>query len=416
MSASERIEAITSQLADIVGATHLSSAPADVDALGHLEPFAVVWPGSPSEVAAVLRACTELGISVGVTGHGTRVVRHWPVKDDRPRVALDTRRLTNILDVDEVSLTVHTQTGIKMEHLEEALRRQGLTVGPYPPEIFGSTLGGLLAAPPASACSPLAGPLLDACFGVSVAHADGSTLHTRVAPRRATGPDVARLYLGSRGGLGVITSAVLRVHRLPEQVLPLAFALPGLAAAGGAARLLLEREVRPAALRVLGARLSREELGEGLAPAAACLLVLWGPSPLVAREHTLVDALLGEAGGSELPQPLASRWWERRGVLRAACEETARVGARVAWSRLAEALESVAGVLRSRAQHVWLDQVTPQGVTLWLCAPSGEAGREALASGLLDAGLDPLRPLFPPLLDELRGRLDPQGTLVVMEG
>ena len=40
---------------EIVGATHVSAAPADVDAYGGLEPMLVAWPGAePAEVAAKL--------------------------------------------------------------------------------------------------------------------------------------------------------------------------------------------------------------------------------------------------------------------------------------------------------------------------------------------------------------------------
>ena len=110
-------ETIASRLAEIVGATHVSSAPTDVDAYGGLDPSLVVWPGAASEVARVLRSCTEMGVAVGVSAGGTRATRHWPVHGDRPRIALDTRRMLNILEVDELSLTVHSQCGIELGHL-----------------------------------------------------------------------------------------------------------------------------------------------------------------------------------------------------------------------------------------------------------------------------------------------------------
>jgi alkyldihydroxyacetonephosphate synthase len=414
MTASISVDDIATRLAEVVGATHLSSAPADVGAFGGLDPFAVVWPGSPAEVAAVLKVAGEMGVAVGVAGHGTRVTRHWPVPDDRPRIALDTRRLSSILEVDEVSLVAHTQAGILVRHLEEALRRQGLTLGPFPPEVLGSTLGGLLAAPAPVAHSPRNGWISEACLGVSVANADGSIIQTRIAPRRATGPDLSRLYLGSRGGLGVITSAVLRVHKLPEQVQPLAFAFASLEDATCAARELLASGVRPARLRALGSRLAREELGEDAAE-VVLLVVLWGPASQVAREHRFVDQLLPRCKGMELPQSSASRWWERRSGISVPAEPPAgRVGTRLTYARLPEALQSVPGLLR-RAQHVWLEQFTQQGATLWLTARNGESGRAALAAALLDAGLDPLRFSFPPLMEQLRARLDPKETLVVME-
>ena len=70
---------------------------------------------------------------MGVSGVGTRAARHWPVQDDRQRIALDTRRMMNILEVDELSLTVHSQCGILLRHLEEALRRQSAFRPAHPP-------------------------------------------------------------------------------------------------------------------------------------------------------------------------------------------------------------------------------------------------------------------------------------------
>jgi alkyldihydroxyacetonephosphate synthase len=410
------VEQLAAKLANIVGATNLSSAPADVTAYGGLAPDLVVWPAAPPEVAAALKTCTELGAALGVAGRGTRVTRHWPVKDERPRVALDTRRMDNVLDVDELALTVHAQCGIQLTRLEDALRRHELTLGPFPPEILGSTLGGALAAPPPEAHSPRVGWLSDACLGLSVAHADGSTIQTRIAPRRATGPDVCRLYLGSRGGLGVITTATLRVHRLPDEHLSLAYSFRSLAAAAAAAARALARGVRPARLEVLGAERASNELGEVGGPLdGVCLVLLAGSPQLISEEHLLLDDTLAAEGATELPQSAASRWW-RRPTAEPAQRQEARVGARVLHSRLPEALRAAPSHLKRQALALWLDQFTLQGATLWLGARSAEDGTgAALRAAVLDAGLEPLRLTFPPLFEELRARLDPHETLVVME-
>jgi alkyldihydroxyacetonephosphate synthase len=409
-------ETIASGLAEIVGATHVSAAPADIDAYGGLQPLLVVWPGAASEVARVLRTCTELDVAVGISASGTRAARHWPVQDERPRIALDTRRMLNILEVDELSLTVHSQCGIQLRHLEEALNRHGLTLGPYPPAIQRHTLGGILAAPHPAAHSPQTGRLVDACMGVSVAHADGSVVHTRVAPRRATGPDVARLYIGSRGALGVITTAVLKVRRQPEHETVAAYVFPGFVEAMTGARECLVRDVRPARLRVLGAEQAVQELGQTQPPLPAVLLaVLSGAAPAVAVQGQLLDAACVAAGGTGLPAAVGNRWWARHSAFTEAGDETpAAVGAPVPHSALAEAAAAVPPTVKRRRTLVWADQITLQGATLWF-ALQGQPEREPLRAALLDAGLDPLRLNFPPLIDELRQQLDPTQTLVVME-
>src|SRR5919202_1262432 len=88
----------------------------------------------------------------------------------------------------------------------------------------------------------------DAVVGVSAVLADGRTVHTRVAPRRATGPDLARALCGSEGTIGFITSAVLRIHPRPESRLVAAYVLPSLDAAVSAVYLALREEAAPSGL------------------------------------------------------------------------------------------------------------------------------------------------------------------------
>ena len=94
-----------------------------------------------------------------------------------------------------------------------------------------SSLGGILAVRTPGKSSARHGFFEDAVVGVSAVLADGRTVHTRVAPRRATGPDLARALCGSEGTIGFITSAVLRIHPRPESRLVAAYLLPSIDAA-----------------------------------------------------------------------------------------------------------------------------------------------------------------------------------------
>ena len=409
-------EEIISELATIVGATHISSAPADVKAYGGLEPFVVVWPGSPPEVARVLKACHDEDVVVGIGGPGGKATRHWPVTGERPRVAMDTSRMTNILDLDELALTVHCQCGIQVGHLEDALRRHKLTIGPYPSEIHDSSLGGLLSAPNPHAYSPRTGWFKDAALAVTVASPDGTLIHSRVAPRKATGPDLSRFFIGSRAAFGVITTTTLRVHRLPEAELATGFVLPDVAAALALAREALVVGVRPARLRVLGHARAADELGEpGEAAGAAVLTVLEGPRALVTVEHQQLRGLARDLGGEELSSSLADRWRARRATPGQA-PRSISAGSRLPHSRLAEVVEAIPSAIKGFPVLVWAEEVSLQGATLWLECKGLSDAENTLRSVLLNAGADPVRFDFPPLMGELTQALDPAGTMVVMEG
>lgn len=412
-------EQVIDALAAIVGATHVSSAPADVDSYGGLEPFVVVWPGSPTEVARVLKVCSDNWVAAGTAGYGARARSHWPVSDGRLRVALDTRRMTNILNLEEVALTVQCQCGIQVHHLEEALRRQGLTIGPFPVETQVSTLGGLLSAPSPTAHSPRAGWFEEACLALSIAHPDGTLVHTRVAPRKAVGPDFSRFFIGSRGGLGVITTATLRVQRMPEAERVIASGLPDLETAVTLSRQALVQGVRPARLRVLGPGQVAEELGGGVTTSgAAVMVVLNGPQALIEVEERLLSRLTREAGGEELHDAVGQRWWAQHSAWKDSLKpRITRAGARVHYSRFAQVAASLPAKVAGKPLQVWCEEATLQGVTLWVGSKAkGQRVRTALRSLLLDAGLDPIRFDFPPLMDELRRQLDPEETMVIMEG
>ncbi len=410
---------IIDDLAAIVGATHVSSAPADVEAYCGLEPFVVVWPGSPTEVARVLKVCSDNWVAAGTAGYGARASSHWPVSDGRLRVALDTRRMTNILDLDEVALTAQCQCGIQMRHLEEALRRQGLTLGPFPVEIQASTLGGLLSAPSPTGHSPQTGWLEEACLALTIAQPDGTLVHTRVAPRKAVGPDISRFFIGSRGGLGVIATATLRVRRIPEAEQVIAFSLPDLATALALARQALVEGVQPARMRLLGQGQVAEELGQKAGEIqAAVMVVLAGPPALLEVERRVLEGLVREVGGEGIHSALADRWWVRRSAWPdVPGPSPTRAGARVSYSCFPDVLDQLPAVVKRKPLLVWCDEVTLQGATLWVASwAEGQPTRTALRSLLLDAGLDPIRFDFPPLMDELRRQLDPEETMVIMEG
>ena len=410
-------EEIISELASIVGATHLSSAPADVKSYGGLEPFVVVWPGSPPEVARVLKTCDDNGVVVGIGGPGGKATRHWPVNQDRQRAALDTSRMTNILDLDEVALTVHCQCGIQVGHLEDALRRHKLTLGPYPSEIQGASLGGLLSAPNPHSYSPKTGWFKDAALAVTVASTDGLLIHTRVAPRKAVGPDISKFFIGSRAGFGVITTATLRVHRLPEAELATGFILPDLGAAMALAREGLVAGVRPARLRVLGQARAANELGEtgGADGAAALLAVLEGPRALITVEHRQLCVLARDLGGQELSSTVADRWRARRATP-GQPRRPISAGTRLPHSRFMEVAEAIPRAIKKQPVLLWAEEFTLQGATMWLECKGLADGENVLRSVLLNAGGDPVRFDFPPLMHELREQLDPAGTMVVMEG
>ena len=270
-----------------------------------------VRPGSPAEVAEVIRRAAEHKAAVHPVGAGGRAQLS---NERRARVFISTRRLDQVLQLDETSLLVHAQAGLTGLELERVLGPRGLSIGDYPPVVLTSSLGGIIAVRTPGKSSARHGFFEEAVVGVSAVLADGRTVHTRVAPRRATGPDLARALCGSEGTIGFITSAVLRIHIKPEARLVAAYRLPSVDAAIGAVYLALREEAAPSGIRIYDAVEAKRHFGEASPiPQGHALLVAAtaGPTDLAACDRDLITSAVIAEGGQASDQALAELWWRR---------------------------------------------------------------------------------------------------------
>jgi len=182
----------------------------------------VVRPRTTEEVAEVVRRA-------GAEGHRIRVVGATPPHDP-PGLLLSTSGLTEVQIYEPADLTVTAGAGISLQALAAVLEPHRQWLPFDPPDVLGSTLGGLVAS---GLSGPLAtgyGALRNHVLGATVVCGDGRTLHLggRVV-KNVAGFDLLRPWVGSRGRLGVITSVCVRVFPLPEddRVFVLRTATPG---------------------------------------------------------------------------------------------------------------------------------------------------------------------------------------------
>jgi alkyldihydroxyacetonephosphate synthase len=271
-----------------------------------------VTPGSPSEVAEVIRRAGELKAAIHPVGAGGRQPRG--LTPDRERVLISTRRLDQVLQLDEMSLLVHVQAGLTGLELERVLGPRGLSIGDYPPVVLTSSIGGIIAVRTPGKSSARHGFFEEAVVGVSAVLADGRTVHTRVAPRRATGPDLARALCGSEGTIGFITSATLRIHHRPEARLVAAYLLPSIDAAVSAIYLALREEAAPSGLRIYDAAEARAHFGSAITLAEGQALLCAGtagPTDLATCDRDLLTSAVLAEGGSRHDDDIADLWWRR---------------------------------------------------------------------------------------------------------
>jgi FAD/FMN-containing dehydrogenase len=175
---------------------------------------ALVRPGSADEVAAVLRACRDAGSFVTVQGGRTSLVAGTvPEHDD---VLLSTERLHEVGEVDVIERRLSVGAGVTLGEVQQAAVKAGLVFGVDLAARDSATVGGMASTNAGGLRTVRYGNMGEQVIGLDVALPDGSVVHRHSQVRRDnTGYDLAALFIGAEGTLGVITALDLRLHPTP---------------------------------------------------------------------------------------------------------------------------------------------------------------------------------------------------------
>jgi len=213
---------LTERLTEIVGSGYVST-DADVldgrsvDHTGRYRGRAglLVRPGSADEVADVLRACRDAGAYVTVQGGRTSLVAGTvPEHDD---VLLSTERLREVGDVDVQERRIRVGAGVTLSDVQRAASAAGLVFGVDLAARDSATVGGMASTNAGGLRTVRYGNMGEQVIGLDVALPDGTVVrrHSQVRMDN-TGYDLASLFIGAEGTLGVITGLDLRLHPAPR--------------------------------------------------------------------------------------------------------------------------------------------------------------------------------------------------------
>ena len=269
-------------------------------------PGVVVRPTSTAQVSDVMRIATRHVIPVTAQGGRSGVVGGAAAPSGS--LALDLTGLDRVLDIDTVSGTVSVEAGAFGPDLERAVTQQGFTVGHFPQSFELATVGGWLACRGAGQYSNRYGKIEDIVRGLTVVLASGEVVELGGrGPRQAVGPDLMQLFVGCEGTLGVITRATLALHRVPPYEERAAYSFSSFTLGLEACRRILQRDARPAVLRLYDETESRRNFDVD-----ACALIV-----LDEGDQALVDATMGIvaskcADATTLDQDLVARWLTHR--------------------------------------------------------------------------------------------------------
>ena len=128
-------------------------------------------------------------------------------------VVLDGSGMNKILNFDPYNMQVTTQCGVCLDTLEEFLRERGFTTGHSPQSKPLAQMGGLVATRSIGQLSTLYGGIEDMVTGLEAVLPSGEVIRIKSVPRRAAGPDIRHIIIGSEGALCYITEVTVKIYK-----------------------------------------------------------------------------------------------------------------------------------------------------------------------------------------------------------
>ncbi|MCS7139797.1 MAG: FAD-binding oxidoreductase [Candidatus Nezhaarchaeota archaeon] len=183
----------------------------------------VVRPSSTEEVSEIVKVANRFKTPIIIRGGGANLVGLPPGSGG---ITLDMTRMSNIVELDEASMTVTVQAGINWSLLTYELKKKGYRTPFYGPFSGGAaTIGGGISNASVGLGSAKYGTVADILVGLEVVLPTGDVIRTgsganpfaKKFTRWGFGPDMTGLFIGDQGVFGVKTEATLKIMPWPDE-------------------------------------------------------------------------------------------------------------------------------------------------------------------------------------------------------
>src|SRR6184192_1840907 len=300
---------ILDQFRSIVGDRGLISSPEELhtyecDGLTNMRvmPRAVLLPNSTEHVQGIVRVCHRERIPFVARGSGTGLSGGaLPVENG---IVLSLARMNRILEVDIPNARVVVEPGVINLDVTGRVQSQEYFYAPDPSSQSICSIGGNVAENSGGAHCLKYGFTTTHVLGLEVVLPDGSLVHLGGKTLDTPGYDLAGVFVGSEGTLGVPTKIILRIVKRPECIQTLLAAFPSTNEAGAAVSDIIAAGMLPAAIEMmddLAIQAAEAAVHANYPNCGGLLLVeLDGPIAEVEALMTQVNEICRSNGASEI--------------------------------------------------------------------------------------------------------------------
>ncbi|MDP9110396.1 MAG: FAD-binding protein [Candidatus Eremiobacteraeota bacterium] len=266
------------RLIDAIGAGAVKTDPEDLavytfDAYSQgRTPAAAVLPGSTRDVAAIVKIAREFHEPIVARGAGTGLC--GGAIPAQGGVVLSFARMNGILELDIRNRRARVQPGLINLDLSKGIAHSGLFYAPDPSSQKASTIGGNIGTNAGGPHCLSYGTTVNHILGLEVVDENGEVFTTSV---HDSGYDLTGTLVGSEGTLGIVTSAWVKLLRLPEAVRVWVAAFTDVESASEAVSAIIASGIVPTALEIMDkiiVRAVEDAFGAGYPTDAGAVLLI----------------------------------------------------------------------------------------------------------------------------------------------
>lgn len=262
-------------------------------------PLCVVYPTSTSDVAEVLRIATATSTPVVTRGGGSGLA--GGAIGSAGEIVVSLGRMNRIVEISAENRYAIVEAGVINEDLNNEAKKHGLWFAPDPASRPWSTIGGNIATNAGGLLCVKYGVTREAVLDLTVVLASGEVMRVgHKTVKGVTGFDLASLFVGSEGLLGVITEATVALQPLDvSPVWTISATSPDIEVLTHAVTDTMMAGARPAIMELIDDKAATHiasYLGQGDLPPGLCYLIAQTDGPSAHHDATVIGDIWKRQG------------------------------------------------------------------------------------------------------------------------